>query len=195
MGLRSLHLFAAVLVLSVFSASCSLKYDQEGANESTLPELTFTNVVYSTYEKGKLSLRLEADLLEQYKDNSSAFAKNVKFSSWESGKKNTEGQCLLLSINSKEEIYTLYQDILIHSYEQETELKAQNLKWNGKTEQLTSGKDEEVYLKRNDLELSGSGFSASGVSQSFQFTGRITGYAEPSQEAENPAENSAEKKQ
>ncbi len=177
-------IYAALLSAAVLTG-CSLKYEQFQTRESSMPEFTFTNVTYSDYKGGLLAMRLKAETLEQYKDNSSAFAKNADFSSFESGKLNTQGKCTLLSINSKEEIYTLFQNIYIQSFKDGMELTAQNLKWNGKTEQLTSGLGESVHLKRNDLELEGSGFSASGVSQSFKFTGPVKGFAEPAVQEED----------
>ena len=61
---------------------------------------------------------------------------------------------------------------------QNVEIHAQNLRWDGKSEQLVSGSNDTVHIKKDNLELEGSGFSASGVSQSFHwskaFHGTIT---------------------
>ncbi len=97
-------------------------------------------------------------------------------------------------MNSKDEIYTLFKDIFIQNYSQNLEIQAQNLKWNGKTEQLTSSKDESVFLKKDNIELQGKAFSASGVSQSFNFAGEVKGSLttqEPEPEPESEQETAS----
>ena len=69
----------------------------------------------------------------------------------------------------------MFNSIFLHNIEQNFQLKATNLKWNGKTEQLSSGKTDTVYLIRNDIEIEGTGFSASGISRSFTFEESVSG--------------------
>ena len=176
-------------------SSCSLNYDEDSTQTSTAPEFVFKNAKFSRYESGKLSLKIEAEVLEQYSDNNATYAQNAKFFSWGSdGNLETEGKCFLLSMNSKDEIYTLFKDIFIQNYSQNLEIQAQNLKWNGKTEQLTSSKDESVFLKKDNIELQGKAFSASGVSQSFNFAGEVKGSLttqEPEPEPESEQETAS----
>ena len=49
------------------------------------------------------------------------------------------------------------------------------MQWNSQTEQLTFAKEDEVHFTHGDLELSGKGFSASGVSGRFEFDGPVEG--------------------
>ena len=49
------------------------------------------------------------------------------------------------------------------------------MQWNIQTEQLIFAKEDEVHFTHGDLELSGKGFSASGVSGRFEFDGPVEG--------------------
>lgn len=175
--LKFYKFFGLSLLIFTTFFSCSLNYNEEDSEfSSAAPEFVFKNAKYSRYESTKLKMQLQAQELEQYRDNNSSYAKNVNFSNWDDdGILETEGKCLLLSINSKDEIYTMFDDILIKNYPQKLELKAQNIKWNSKTEQLTSSISETVSIKKDNIELEGKGFSASGLSRKFNFTGQVKG--------------------
>ncbi|MBO4320675.1 MAG: LPS export ABC transporter periplasmic protein LptC [Treponema sp.] len=166
----------AIILPTLFICSCSLKYE-EGVNiEDKMPELVFTNADLTRYKDGNLSMELKAEQVEQYKDNGSTYARNPNFSTWDSDKiLDTTGSCNLLSINTKENIYTMFSDILINNTSSDVEIHAQNLRYNGNTKQLTAGKDEEVEVRREGLTLIGTGFSASGVSNSFSFNSGVSG--------------------
>ncbi|MCQ2241004.1 MAG: LPS export ABC transporter periplasmic protein LptC [Treponema sp.] len=158
------------------SASCSLKYDEPVNTTDISPELQFTKVDYKRYKDKKLDTEIKADVLERYRNDGSAYAKNAEFYAWNSDAElTTEGSCALLGIDTNNDIYTLFNSIFLHNIDQNFQLKATNLKWNGKTEQLTSGKDDMVYLVRDDIEIEGTGFSASGISRSFSFENSVSG--------------------
>lgn len=183
-ALRGVKPLCAVIAALLLSA-CSLDYGEQVNASAQVPELTFRNSTYSRYQDGKLSVRLEADTLEQYKGTQGSFAGNAHFLTWsDSGELETEGTCALLGINSSTEIYTMFSNILLKNYKQNMEIKAQNLKWNGKTEQLTSGKTDTVFLHRDNMELYGTGFSASGVSQTFSFDAPVSGTIETASDTE-----------
>ena len=120
-------------------------------------------------------MELNAATIEQYKKGSS-FASNARFKTWnDSAELETEGSCALIDINSKDSIYTLFNEILIKNYSQNVEIQAQALRWNANTEQLTSKADDTVYLKKDDVAVKGTGFSASGAGKSFVFSGSVEG--------------------
>ena len=173
---KNLSICISIILLLLSFASCSLKYE-EGVNiEDKMPELIFTNADLTRYKDGKLTMELKAEQVEQYKDNGSTYARNPEFSTWDSDNNlDTTGSCSLLSVNTKENVYTLFSDILINNSSNDLEIHAQNLKYNGNTKQLTSGKDEEVEVTREGLTLNGRGFSASGISNSFSFSGEVSG--------------------
>lgn len=168
-------LFFIVLILS----SCSLKYGMTLYDENSSPEFVFSDVHFDRYEDNKKTLSLSAERLEQYKDGKSIFAKKPAFKTYDNnGALATEGSCELLSADTDEEKYVLYDNIEINNISDDIIVSAANLKWNGKTEQLTSGRTDNVSIKRGKTVMSGSGFSASGVSKQFSFTGVVTGETE-----------------
>ncbi|WP_443977312.1 hypothetical protein, partial [Treponema succinifaciens] len=83
--------------------------------------------------------------------------------------------CALLGIKGHTKIYTLFNEIFIDNIEQNFKINAESLKWNSETKQMVSTKDGNVKLTRSDIEIQGSGFSASGASKSFEFTNPVTG--------------------
>ena len=174
--LKLSSIYAAILFSSLLLPSCSLKYDEPVTTESLSPELQFTNVDYKRYKNKKLDTQIKADILERYRNDESAYAKNAEFFAWnDKSELTTEGSCALLGIDSQNDIYTLFNSIFLHNIEQNFQLKATNLKWDGKTEQLSSGKTDTVYLIRDDIEIEGTGFSASGISRSFTFEESVSG--------------------
>lgn len=160
----------------LLSLSCSLKYDEPVNSENVTPELQFKNIDYKRYEDKKLTTQIKAEVLERYRGDGAAYAKQASFYSWnKKGELTTEGSCALLGIDSNNDIYTLFNSIFLHNIDQNFSLKASNLKWNGKTKQLTSGKGDTVFVLRDDIEIEGTGFSASGITQSFIFENSVVG--------------------
>ena len=156
--------------------SCSLKYDEDESTEGDSPELEFTNVDYKKYEDKVMTSQIKADALEQYKSDDTAYAKNASFKSWnKNAELVAEGSCGYLGLDSDREVYVLFGDIFIDNVEQEFKLEAQSLKWSGKTQMLVSGKEDVVRLERDDVEVTGSGFSASADTRSFEFANPVSG--------------------
>lgn len=175
---RSISRFAtpAVIAAAAMFLSCSLKYDEEVDTAAVVPELQFTNSRFTRYEDNRKSMSISAALLEQYKNGNSTYAKDASFTTWnEDGSLSTSGRCGLLSSNSDDEIYTLFDSIELENHEQNFKIQAESLKWNSKNEQLVSGRKEKVRLIRDDVDMEGTGFSASGVSRTFSFTSGISG--------------------
>ena len=169
----NLIILASIISLSF---SCSLNYLKSENSEDTIPEFSFKNANYSKYESSKKNVSLKAEQLEQYKSDNSVFAKNAEFETFDSdGKEETSGSCQLISANTRKEIYTLYGQIQLNLPKQEMQISADSLNFNKKTEQITSGKNSEVKLIKKDIEMSGYGFSASGVSKTFSFIDSVSG--------------------
>ena len=166
----------AVLLLCAALCSCSLKYDEDESTEDDSPELEFTNVDYKKYEDKVMTSEIKADALEQYKSDDTAYAKNASFKSWnKKAELVAEGSCGYLGLDSDREVYVLFGDIFIDNVEQEFKLEAQSLKWSGKTQMLVSGKEDVVRLERDDVEVSGSGFSANADTRTFEFANPVSG--------------------
>ena len=177
----------AITISSLFIfLGCSLKYSQSYQDESNVPEFIFTDAVYTKYEDDAKKLSLSAGVLEQYKEGNSMYARDVSFQLLKkTGEIETEGSCKLLSVNSDEEKYTLYDDIKIKNFDENLEVTAGSIRWNGKSEQLTSSRNDMVTIKKGDTTMQGSGFSASAISKKFAFTGVITGEFEKNEDSDN----------
>lgn len=177
----------AITISSLFIfLGCSLKYSQSYQDESNVPEFIFTDTVYTKYEDDAKKLSLSAGVLEQYKEGNSMYARDVSFQLLKkTGEIETEGSCKLLSANSDEEKYTLYDDIKIKNFDENLEVTAGSIRWNGKSEQLTSSRNDMVTIKKGDTTMQGSGFSASAISKKFAFTGVITGEFEKNEDSDN----------
>ena len=177
----------AITISSLFIfLGCSLKYSQSYQDESNVPEFIFTDAVYTKYEDDAKKLSLSAGVLEQYKEGNSMYARDVSFQLLKkTGEIETEGSCKLLWANSDEEKYTLYDDIKIKNFDENLEVTAGSIRWNGKSEQLTSSRNDMVTIKKGDTTMQGSGFSASAISKKFAFTGVITGEFEKNEDSGN----------
>ena len=169
---KSSLLLFAVITLS----SCSLKYQDTIEVDEKIPEFVFENTSITRYEDKKITVEINAEALEQYKNSSETFAKNVQFTAYNNqGEVRTEGSCGYLFTDTDKEIYELYDDIKLFNRDDETNFFADVLKWNAKNEQLTSGRGNMVRIETDDTVMYGSGFSASGISKKFVFTGTVTG--------------------
>lgn len=176
-----------IFCFSVFFPGCSLKYGVTYQDETNVPEFIFTDASFTRYEDSKKTMSLEAGRLEQYSDGKTMYAKDVNFTILNSdGEITTEGACELLSSDTKAENYVLYDNIEINNKKDDLVVSADTLRWNGKTEQLTSSRNDTVTLKKGKTVMHGSGFSASGVSKKFAFNGVVTGQFES--EENNTAE-------
>lgn len=187
-----IHLFATSLCLCVIS-SCSIKYDSEFSPDETNPELTFTQATLYKIEEGNLKMQLNSTLIEQYK-NDNSYAENAEFFTWDNNNElDTTGSCQIMGIDQRNEIYTLLNDIEINSNSNNLEIKTDALRWNGKNQQLTSNRESDVYIKHDDMVITGKGFSASGISKSYSFSSAVTGEMNSgSNNEEAPEENSGE---
>ena len=174
-------LVAAAIAFSFFS--CSLEYEKEEAPESSYPEFTFTNAEFTKIEK--------------YKADSFSFAKNVEFKTFDDeGKDETSGSCDMISADTVKERYILLGDVKMDMISEDMKIEADSLNFDKKNEQITSGIDQKVTIKRNDIDMEGIGFSASGVSKTFAFDRDVAGEIETENEDEKKrTEPDGDKKQ
>lgn len=170
--MKSGLLLFSILIIS----GCSLRYNSSFQDEANVPEFIFTDATFTKYEDSTKKLSLSAETLEQYSEGNSMYAKGVSFKLLnKEGEIETEGSCNLLAANSDAEKYTLFDDIKVKNIKEDFEVSADTLRWNGKSEQLTSSRNDMVSIKKGDTYMIGSGFSASAVSKKFSFTGIISG--------------------
>ena len=188
-------LVAAAIAFSFFS--CSLEYEKEEAPESSYPEFTFTNAEFTKIEKNKKKIKMNAEKIEQYKADSFSFAKNVEFKTFDDeGKDETSGSCDMISADTVKERYILLGDVKMDMISEDMKIEADSLNFDKKNEQITSGIDQKVTIKRNDIDMEGIGFSASGVSKTFAFDRDVAGEIETKNEDEKKrTEPDGDKKQ
>ena len=109
----------------------------------------------------------------------------------------------MISADSSQKMYSLLGDVEIESFEEDVILKTDSISWDGRTEQLITGGSDTISIRKGKnqgasereadearegassrIEMEGSGFSASGVTMDFQFTGPVAGtiYTSPKEE-------------
>ena len=128
----------------------------------------------------------EATVLIKF--NTEGFGGQIAYD--DEGKVETEGSCGIIFADTGKKLYELYDDINLYNSEENMRFYANALRWNGRTEQLTSGRGDMVKIEKDDTIMRGSGFTASGISKTFSFRGNITGTIETSDEnSEEESEN------
>ena len=177
----SISIFMIVSFLVLFS-SCSLNYAREENFEETNPEMIFNNAVFSRFRSNKVSVSIEAGKMEQYKGGGESFAADVSFRTFDkNGKAESEGTCALISADTKNENYYLFGNINLNLMTDKTRILAEYLNFDKRSEQITSGSESVVSIIRENAEISGTAFSASGVSRSFNFMKNVSGTLETEQ--------------
>ena len=163
--------------LFIFSLSaCSLKYQRETVSEETVPQISFEELVLTQYSDDKKTLRLEGTVYEQYKKSGLIYAKDASFVIFDSDQKETaSATAKYISADTRNKIYEFFDGITFLDNNQGTQIAGNTLKWNTSTEQLVSAKNQELTIKKDNLEITGKDFSASAISNTFLFSGPVHG--------------------
>mgnify|MGYP004448278097 FL=1 len=150
--------------------------------DELIPEFSFSDSVMTRYENNKKNLELKFSKMEQYRDGHSMYAKDVLFTTFDKEDVSVEGSCVYLGADTKQEIYELYEQILIYNKKDDIKVSGRSFHWNGKNEQLTSGRNDIVTVEKDGMVVRGSGFSGSGATSSFAFNSIVTGTIETQDE-------------
>lgn len=187
--MKSLGFSALVFAAFATLTSCSLKYTEDARNvEDSVPEFVFDNVDFSRYEKNKRTIIMRTETLEQYRGGAS-YASGVQFETRDDeGEVEIEGSCDIFASDESEGRYSLYGSIELANHTEDVAISADELRWNERSEQLTSGRNGTVKMTKGDTTIIGSGFSASGVSKNFAFTGAVEGFVETEDAADEGAD-------
>ncbi len=162
--------------LIILLSSCSLKYSETVDASKEIPEFSFRDASLTRYENKDITVQMDVAAMEQYKNSSTSYAQGIDFKAYgDKGNLSTEGKCDYLLTDTDAKQYELFGNIELKNYDDNTSFFAQSLRWNEKSEQLTSGKSETVRIEKDDTIIYGSGFSASGISKTFNFTGVVSG--------------------
>lgn len=167
---------AVILILASSLAGCSLKYQSDALAEQNVPQLRLENAVYKKYADNKKNIELKSSVFEQYKGINRSYAKDVEFVIYDSAMQpKSTGKTAIISADTKDQIYTLYDGIEFNDTTQNINIKGDSLKWNGNTEQLVSAKGREITIVKDNLKITGKDFSASAVSNTFLFSSSVKG--------------------
>ena len=168
--------YSVILAAACILSACSLDYGKTVNVEDSIPEFRFTDAHYSQYENNKPTLEVSAERIEQYKSDGSSYARKASFKRYnEDGTIDTEGSCDLLSADTKNDLYIMFDNIFVQMHSQDMKIRAKTLRFDGKNEQLTCSVEDEVSIEKKDTVITGKGFSASGVSKIFTFADTIEG--------------------
>ena len=167
---------ATILVFASAAQGCSLKYQSDVRAEQNVPQLRLENAVYKKYAGNKKNIELKSSVFEQYKGINRSYARDVEFVIYDSDlNPKSTGKTAIISADTKDQIYTLYDGIEFKDTAQNIKIKGDSLKWNGNTEQLVSAKDREITIEKDNLKITGKDFSASAVSNTFLFSSSVRG--------------------
>ncbi len=181
------------IILIFLTTSCSLKYSESVNVEDKVPEFIFEDTQLIRYEADQPTIEVHAERLEQYKNSSESYAQDIQFKAYDKeGNLTTEGSCGLLSADTSSKRYGLYDNITVNNLEEKMKFSAESLYWNATTEQLISGRGDMVKVEKDDITIRGAGFSSSGISKEFSFTGNVVGNIVTKDEAEETEENESE---
>ena len=184
---------SSLCIVFILLSSCSLKYTETVHSEDKVPEFVFEDTKLVRYENTEPTLEVTAGTLEQYKNSNETYGKNIAFTAYDKkGQVETEGSCGILFADSGKKLYELYDDIELYNAPEKVRFQASALKWNGRSEQLTSGRSDMVKIEKDDTIMRGSGFSASAISKTFSFRGNITGTIETTDDKDEAAEGENE---
>lgn len=164
------------ILFLIFLTSCSLNYEKEENQENLTPELILKSVKFKKIENNRLKVKMNADIIEQYKSDSFSFASNVDFTIFNTNEqKELFGKCNFISADTINEKYILLGNINLSVVEQNIDIFAETLNIDKKNEQITSGINNKVQIKKDNMDIVGVGFSASNISNSFSFSDKATG--------------------
>lgn len=185
-AVRALLVFA----FAAFLCSCSIDYSIPSVSESDKPEFIFKNASFSRTESGKVKAVVYADEIELYRSEDCMYGSGISFVVYNAdGGLSVAGSCGLFSADTSKEQYYFYDEVNLTSYEQDMRVEADNINWNGKTEQLVSAGVAPVRIYSGGFsgpgsgsggssvtaELTGMGFSADGASLEYQFAEGVSG--------------------
>jgi len=172
----SVFRISAIVFLCLAAASCSVNYDNIYETEGTIPELMLDEAVFKRVKDGKATSQIQSERLEEFKESGKVLAQNIQFETKnDDGKVNSFGSAGLMKADTQNEVYEFFKGIHIEAPERGVTIDGESLRWNGKTEQLVGERGKALTIKKDGVTLSGHGFSASAISESFNFATSVSG--------------------
>jgi LPS export ABC transporter protein LptC len=163
--------WGGTLTVVFLLVSCSIQYQTIADNSEEVPEFTLRNASVSRYEQGVLRVTASADLVEQYKKKNIYYAQNVECEIFEEdGTLQTKGIFGFVAADIDNKVYTFFDSVTVDNYSEKTSVRAETLKWSGKTGLLASGRESTVTIIR-EAEDNSSQENPEGNATTFSFTG------------------------
>lgn len=183
-------LYSIFFLSMLFSvSSCSLDYSVAQAENNGSPEFVFSDATYTRIEDQRKTITLEADVIEQYISDNTMYGRNLSFQAFDkNGDISVKGSCSLFSGNADRGEYYFLDDVELESFEHSLFLKADNVYWNDTTDQLISSSNAPVTIRKGgdaEVFITGNEFSASSFSNSFKFSGPVSGTIETGDDDES----------
>jgi hypothetical protein len=169
----------APVALSLFFLSCSFNYNEGLDTTKSYPDMEMTGVTLSRYEDARVSMTLNAGILELYNSDKVWAGTDVSFTQYSKdgdGKIESEASAGIALIDDEASLYSLGNDVRFVVVKDDLSVEATDLQWAKKTNRLCGSESGEVEITKGDgTLLRGTGFFADTLSREYWFSGVVEG--------------------
>ncbi len=166
-------------IASMLFLSCSFDYGNGAADTAPVPGLVMETARAERYENSRLSVVIEADVLEMYDTDRIWSGSGVYFLQYAqdgTGLLEAEGSAGLLLVEDAKKRYTLGGGTRFRYYPDGITLAAPDLRWDKSSSLLQGPEDGMVLLEKDDgSRVEGRGFSADTLERSYRFGSSVSG--------------------
>lgn len=160
--------------------ACSVYDVQSQIQDKESPEFIFYDTKMIRVEDNKEKIQMQAEQIEFYQNKDDFYLKNATFTVRDDDENvSAEGSSALIAAQRELDLYYFFDRVYINSTEHQAEIHTDNIRWDNKTEVLSTGKDDTITIAiKNDstiLNITGQGFEAQGFDMTYAFANRITG--------------------
>lgn len=171
--------FVFVSIASFLFPSCSFNYGRDVLAVNAIPDMVLNDVNIDRYENARISIGLQARTLEIYDTDRVWVAEGISFVQYApdgTGEIESEGFAGIMLVDDKEEVYSLGEDTEVHLISDNLFLKASDLRWSKKTNQLSGSRSAEVEIAKDDGSvIRGTGFYADTLNRSYELLQNVSG--------------------
>lgn len=182
-------------IATLLFLSCSFDYGNGAEESAPVPGLVMETARAERYEDSRLSVVIEADILEMYDTDRIWSGSGVLFLQYAhdgTGTLEAEGSAALLLVEDAKKRYTLGGGTWFRYYPDGITLTSPDLRWDKASSLLQGPVDGAVLLEKDDgSRVEGLGFSADTLERSYRFGRAVSGAMARAEEA-TPAEGETE---
>jgi LPS export ABC transporter protein LptC len=181
-----------VIIMIVFTqSSCSFNYGTEDSGETTLPDITMTNMDYVRVENGKTTVRFRAETGDRYEKKRTMELSNYEFEQYntQTGGTDATGRGGKAKIEMETRAVAMEAGVDINVESENMHINTTQLQWDDKAKLLSAPETSPVHITDKDgTDFTGSGFSADAKKRSWEFTSGVQGtYVHKDEEADDEA--------